>query len=135
MTQPFYQHTSNAVTVSVEVEYVPRDDNAEGVERHVWAYHITMRNAGPWTVQLKTRHWTIIDAQGRVHKVDGPGVVGETPVLEAGESFTYSSGCPLETDSGAMSGYYMFEREDGVPLKVTIPAFSLDLPGGRRVLN
>lgn len=130
-----YQHTSNGVTVSVEVEYVPRDLHDDKAMRHVWAYHITMENHGPYTMQLKTRHWVITDARGRVQEVDGPGVVGEYPCLEPGESFTYSSGCPLETDSGAMSGHYMFERDDGLPLKVVIPAFSLDLPGVKRVLN
>ena len=129
-----YQHTSNAVTVSVEVEYVPQDEH-DDPDRYVWAYHITMHNNGAMTVQLKTRHWTITDARGRIQEVDGPGVVGETPVLEPGGTYTYSSGCPLETTSGAMSGYYMFEREDGLPLKVTIPAFSLDLPDTKRVLN
>ncbi len=129
-----YQHTSNAVTVSVEVEYVPRDEHGDK-GRHVWAYHISMKNDGPFTVQLKTRHWTITDALGRMSQVDGPGVVGQMPVLKSGDTYSYSSGCPLETDSGAMSGYYMFEREDGVPLRVVIPAFSLDLPGAKRVLN
>ena len=129
-----YEHTSNAITVRVEVEYVPQEDAGRG-NRYVWAYHIAISNGGMFTVQLKTRHWTITDAKGRVQQVDGPGVVGETPVLEPGERFTYSSGCPLETPSGSMSGYYMFERADGVPLKVTIPAFSLDLPDTKRVLN
>ncbi len=129
-----YQHTSNAVTVSVVVEYLPRDEHGDQ-GRHVWAYHITLKNTGPFTVQLKTRHWTITDGLGRVQEVDGPGVVGQTPVLRPGGDYSYTSGCPLETDSGAMSGYYMFEREDGVPLKVVIPAFSLDLPDAKRVLN
>lgn len=129
-----YSHTSNAITVTVAVEYLPREDHP-GDDRHVWAYHITMTNGGPFTVQLRTRHWTITDGLGRVSQVDGPGVVGETPVLKPGETYTYSSGCPLETDNGAMSGYYMFEREDGVPLRVIVPAFSLDLPGAKRVLN
>ncbi len=129
-----YHHTSNAITVRVEVEYVPQDEHP-GDDRHVWAYHITMSNGGAFTVQLKTRHWTITDAMGRVQEVEGPGVVGETPVLKPGDSYTYSSGCPLTTSSGAMSGYYMFERADGVPLRVIIPAFSLDLPGAKRVLN
>ncbi len=129
-----YQHTSHGITVRVEVNYVPQEDH-EGDERYLWAYHITMINGSADTMQLKTRHWTIMDARGRVQKVDGPGVVGETPVLKPGASYTYSSGCPLSTSSGSMSGHYMFTREDGLPVKIVIPAFSLDLPDARRVLN
>ncbi len=129
-----YHHTSHGVSVSVEVDYVPQEDH-DGGERHLWAYHITLINGSNATVQLKTRHWNIMDARGRTQRVDGPGVVGETPTLRPGASYTYSSGCPLSTTSGSMSGHYMFEREDGVPLKVTIPPFSLDLPDTRRVLN
>ena len=129
-----YHQTSNGVSVSVEVEYIPRDEH-DDEGRYVWAYHITMHNQSPMTIQLKTRHWTITDARGRVQHVDGPGVVGETPVLAPDATYDYSSGCPLETSSGAMNGYYMFEREDGLPLKVMIPAFSLDLPDVKRVLN
>ena len=129
-----YQQTSFGVTVSVEVNYVPQEEHG-GDERYLWAYHITLINGSHDTVQLKTRHWTIMDALGRIQKVDGPGVVGETPTLTPGASYTYSSGCPLSTSSGSMSGHYMFQREDGLPLKVIIPAFSLDLPDARRVLN
>jgi ApaG protein len=129
-----YQHTSHGVTVRVEVDFIPQDKGS-GNERYLWAYHITLINGSDETVQLKTRHWTIVDALGRVQTVDGPGVVGETPVLKPGQAYTYSSGCPLSTPSGTMSGHYMFETPDGRPLKIIIPAFSLDLPDARRVLN
>ena len=132
----FYQHTSHDITVRVEVEYVPPEAHRRGADmRHVWAYHITLINGGDETMQLKTRHWTIMDARGHVEYVNGPGVVGETPVLKPGETFSYSSGCPLSTASGSMSGHYMFENEDGRPLKVIIPTFSLDLPDTKRTLN
>jgi ApaG protein len=130
-----YQAITHAIAVSVEVEYVPADRHGHGADRHVWAYHIRMENRGAQTVQLRTRHWTITDANGHVEKVDGPGVIGETPVLAPGESFAYTSGCPLATDSGAMSGHYIFVRDDGALLQVTIPAFSLDRPGAKRTLN
>ena len=135
----FYQHTSHDITVRVEVDYVPPEEHAHGPEtdtpRYVWAYHITMMNNGEETVQLKTRHWTIMDAKGNVEHVNGPGVVGETPVLAPHQTYSYSSGCPLSTSSGSMSGYYMFEGAGGRPLKVIIPAFSLDLPNTKRTLN
>ena len=132
----FYQHTTHDITIRVEVDYVPPEDHDNGPEmRHVWAYHITLVNGGDETVQLKTRHWTIMDARGHVEYVNGPGVVGETPVLKPHDTYSYSSGCPLSTSSGSMSGYYVFENEDGRSLKVIIPTFSLDLPNTKRTLN
>lgn len=131
----FYQHTSHDITIRVEVDYVPPEDDYTGAPRYVWAYHITLMNGGDETLQLKTRHWTIMDARGQVEHVNGPGVVGETPILKPHQTYTYSSGCPLGTPSGSMSGYYMFENEHGRPLKVIIPTFSLDLPNVKRTLN
>ncbi|ESQ85904.1 hypothetical protein AEAC466_01620 [Asticcacaulis sp. AC466] len=133
----FYQHTSHDITIRVEVDYVPPEDHGAetGTPRYVWAYHITLMNGGDETVQLKTRHWTIMDARGHVEYVNGPGVVGEAPILKPHQTYSYSSGCPLPTPSGSMSGYYMFEDEQGRPLKVIIPTFSLDLPNTRRTLN
>lgn len=129
-----YQHVSHGITVQVTVEYVPQEPG-RGRERFFWAYHITMINGSTVTAQLKTRHWTITDAHGRVETVNGPGVVGETPVLKPGESYSYASGCPLNTPSGTMSGHYMFATETGEALKIIVPAFSLDLPDVKRVLN
>jgi len=132
----FYQHTSHDITVRVEVDYVPPENRRRGSDlRYIWAYHITLINDGSETVQLKTRHWTIVDGRGHAEYVNGPGVVGETPVLRPGERYSYSSGCPLSTPSGSMSGHYMFETKEGRPLKIIIPAFSLDLPDTRRTLN
>jgi len=130
-----YSHTTHGITVQVDVDYVPPSEHKQGPGRYLWAYHIRLTNGGQATVQLRTRHWDITDATGRVQVVDGEGVVGETPVLETGESYSYSSGCPLPTPSGTMSGWYMFERGDGAWIKVIIPAFSLDIPNARRVLN
>jgi ApaG protein len=130
-----YSHTSHGITISVEVEYLAQDRHDYGPDQFAWAYHITMRNSSDEVVQLKTRHWTITDGFGRVHKVNGEGVVGQKPRLQPGQSYAYTSGCPLPTPSGSMSGYYVFVREDGAPLKVIIPAFSLDLPDPGRVLN
>ncbi|ESQ77211.1 Co2+/Mg2+ efflux protein ApaG [Asticcacaulis sp. AC402] len=129
-----YQHTSHGITVSVEVDYVPQEESGHD-DRYLWAYHITLINGSDEVVQLKTRHWDIMDGLGRVQVVEGPGVVGEVPILRPGQAYTYSSGCPLPTPSGSMGGYYMFERDDGVALRVKIPDFSLDLPDIRRVLN
>ena len=130
-----YSQTTHGITVDVDVNYLSPSEHNHGPGRHVWAYHIRLSNDGADTMQLRTRHWDITDAHGRVQVVEGEGVVGETPVLHSGESYSYSSGCPLTTSSGTMSGWYMFERGDGAWIKVLIPAFSLDIPNPRRVLN
>ncbi len=70
-----------------------------------------------------------------MEEVKGPGVVGEQPILAPGETFSYTSGCPLTTPSGIMVGAYRFVDEDGEGFDVNIPAFSLDSPQGRRILN
>lgn len=72
---------------------------------------------------------------GRVQTVDGAGVVGETPHLAPGNSYSYSSSCPLDTDSGTMAGHYMCVTDDGEWLAIQVPDFSLDLPSARRQLN
>ncbi|AHB00027.1 Protein apaG [Brucella ceti TE10759-12] len=87
------------------------------------------------TVQLCSRYWQITDANGHVQEVRGSGVVGEQPVLDPGDSYQYSSGCPLTTSSGVMVGRYQMKGEDGAQFEIEIPAFSLDVPEQRRTLN
>ena len=84
---------------------------------------------------LRSRYWHITDENGQVEEVQGPGVVGEQPVLDPGDSFQYSSGCPLSTPSGVMVGRYQMEGEDGSSFEIEIPAFSLDLPDRARTVN
>ena len=103
--------------------------------RYVWAYRIVIENNSGSTVQLQSRYWRITDQNGRVEEVRGPGVVGEQPILNPGDSYTYSSGCPLTTPSGTMVGRYQMRGEDGRDFEIDIPAFSLDIPGEKRVLN
>jgi ApaG protein len=86
-------------------------------------------------VQLCSRHWRITDSGGRNDEVKGPGVVGQMPVLKPGESFRYTSGCPLETPSGIMVGSYSMTTDAGEQFSVAIPAFSLDSPHAKRSLN
>jgi ApaG protein len=86
-------------------------------------------------VQLKTRHWKITDANGRLQEVKGAGVVGETPTLEPGKSFEYTSGVPLPTPSGFMTGTYGMVSESGEGFDVQIPTFSLDAGQAKRTLN
>jgi ApaG protein len=127
-----------AVTRNIEVTVVPRflKERSSPDENHFfWAYEIEITNNGAETVQLKTRHWRITDAFGRLQEVRGAGVVGETPTLEPGESFEYTSGVPLPTPSGFMAGSYGMVTAGGEPFDIEIPAFSLDSATATRVLN
>jgi len=129
-----YSAVSHAIKVTVHPEYLAeRSDPDEN--RYFWSYTVEIVNQGDKTVQLTHRHWRITDANGHREDVRGPGVVGEQPRLRPGEAFRYSSGCPLRTPSGIMAGSYRMVDEGGSPFEVEIPAFSLDSPHARRVLN
>ena len=95
-----------------------------------WFFHYTVRitNEGDETVQLLSRHWIITDATGHIEEVRGAGVVGEQPVLAPGESFQYTSGCPLKTSTGVMRGTYQMVTEDGDHFDVEIAPFALHEP-------
>ena len=102
---------------------------------YFWSYTIVITNSGDETVQLRTRHWIITDASGRKQEVRGEGVVGEQPVLAPGERFEYTSGVPLPTASGFMTGRYQMVSESGERFEIDVPTFSLDSPDSKRVLN
>lgn len=127
-----------AVTRKIEVTVTPRfvsERSSPGNGYFFWAYTINITNLGAETVQLKTRHWRITDALGRLQEVKGPGVVGEEPTLKAGKSFEYTSGVPLPTPSGFMVGSYGMLTEAGENFDIEIPAFSLDGPDEKRTVN
>lgn len=131
---PAYSAETEGVVVRVRPSYLAgQSDPAEG--RWVWAYQVEIVNLSGGPVQLVARRWTITDALGRVEEVRGPGVVGEQPVIEPGESYAYASGCPLTTPSGSMVGAYFMQDAEGRMFEAAIPAFSLDVPDARRVLN
>jgi len=122
-----YECETNGVRVSVEPDYLEDESDPE-INRFVWAYTVEIENRGDETLQLISRSWSIMDASGKTEIVRGPGVVGEQPVLNPGESFRYTSGAPLGTSSGFMTGAYEMRREGGGSFDATIPAFSLDSP-------
>ena len=129
-----YRAVTRLIRVSVEPRYLPQESQPE--EGHYfWVYTIEIVNMGPETVQLESRFWEITDELGRRQEVRGAGVVGERPILAPGERFEYTSGCPLPTPSGTMVGTYQAVADDGEIFTVEIPAFSLDIPGEKRVLN
>jgi ApaG protein len=129
-----YTATTRDVTVSVQPNYLDTESSPDK-SVYVWAYHVRITNNGQASVQLRARYWKITDAYGRVQEVRGAGVVGKEPVIKPGESFEYTSGTPLSTSNGIMSGLYSMQTEDGFTFDVDIPAFSLDHPHQARMLN
>lgn len=122
-----YHQITNSIKVTVNPVYL-EDQSSPSEAHYVWAYQVTIENLGDETVQLRNRVWSITDASGHTQEVRGPGVVGEQPVLEPGDSFEYTSGTPLKTPSGLMVGSYEMESAGGTRFDVSVPAFSLDSP-------
>jgi len=119
--------TTRGIHVRVEPQYDPeRSDPAQ--EHWFFLYTVTITNQGKETVQLLRRHWTITDGEGHVEEVRGPGVVGDQPVLRPGESYTYTSGCPLTTAFGFMHGTYQMVTADGDEFDAEIAQFELSEP-------
>jgi ApaG protein len=125
-----YSKITHSVRVTVRSFYL--EDQSEPDDSHfVWAYRVKIENQGREPVQLLRRTWQITDARVRTQHVHGAGVVGEQPLLEPGESFEYTSGTPLDTPSGFMTGqYHMVVAASGENFDVAIPDFSLDSPHG-----
>ncbi len=119
--------TTRGVRVQVQSAYVP-DRSSPRESHYFFAYRVRISNHGASTVQLVSRHWVITDGDGRVEHVQGPGVVGEQPVLEPGESFEYTSFCPLATPVGSMQGTYQMVAADGSRFDAEIAPFSLAVP-------
>jgi ApaG protein len=129
--QSLHASTSEAVTnnvrVEVESQYAP--EHSQPFQSH-WFFYYTVRitNEGDEPVQLLSRHWLITDASGHTDEVKGPGVVGEQPVLAPGETFQYTSGCPLKTSGGIMRGTYQMVDAGGGHFDVEIAPFALHEP-------
>lgn len=129
-----YEATTRGIRIRVEPRYL-EDQSSPEDGHYVWSYAVEITNDGSETVQLKTRTWRITDALGRTEEVRGPGVVGQTPVIPPGGTFSYTSGCPLKTPQGIMVGSYQMTDEAGSMFDVAIPAFSLDSPYTQRSMN
>ena len=129
-----YTAVSHQIKVTVRPKYLEEQSEPDE-SRYFWSYTIEIANDGDRIVQLTHRHWQITDANGRCEEVRGPGVVGEQPRLKPGDAFSYTSGCPLKTPSGIMVGTYRMVDESGEAFDVAIPAFSLDSPHAKRMLN
>lgn len=120
--------TTRGVRVEVRSAYVEEQSSPED-DLWFFAYHVTISNVGQDRVQLLTRHWVITDGDGQVREVEGPGVVGEQPSLDPGESFEYTSACPLPTPVGTMQGTYRMVTSDGEQFDAEVAVFGLATPG------
>jgi ApaG protein len=119
--------TTRGVRVQVKCAYVPERSSPRD-SQYFFAYRVRISNVGEETVQLVSRHWVITDGGGEIEEVHGPGVVGEQPVLAPGESFEYTSFCPLPTPIGSMHGSYQMVTGGGQPFDAEIAPFSLAVP-------
>ncbi len=115
---------TRGVRVDVESEYVPERSNPDQ-DVYFFTYHVRIANTGEETVQLISRHWIITNGDGRREEVRGPGVIGQQPRLEPGQSFNYSSFCPLNTPFGMMHGTYQMVTEDGKEFNAEVAPFKL----------
>lgn len=119
--------TTEGIRVQVSSLFIDERSSPED-DYYFFAYRIRISNVGDEPARLVSRHWVITDADGRVEEVEGPGVVGEQPRLEPGQSFEYTSACPLTTPVGAMQGTYQMVRDDGDSFDAVIAPFTLAMP-------
>jgi ApaG protein len=126
-----YMAETGGITIRVAPRYLPEQSDVLH-RRFAWSYHVRIENHRSQAVQLLRRHWIITNADGVVEEVEGPGVIGQTPVIEPGATFDYISGCPLGTPSGTMRGSFTMRQIVDEPgrgeFAATIPRFVLDSP-------
>ncbi len=115
------------MSVVVQAQYLA-DQSDPANQAFVFAYTVRITNSGQRPAQIISRHWVIVDGHNVREDVRGLGVVGQQPLLAAGETFEYTSGCPLKTPVGSMRGTYLCVGEDGVPFDVVVPEFVLAMP-------
>ena len=118
---------TSGIRVRVQSEYAP-DKSRPALREWFFLYTVRISNEGHDVVQVVGRHWVITDATGHVEEVHGPDVVGQRPTLRPGESFEYTSGCPLKTPFGVMEGTYEIAREQGPAFEAKIAPFTLSEP-------
>ncbi len=121
--------TTRGIRIEVESDYL-RDKSSPAEHEYLFTYRVRITNVGSETAQLLSRLWLITNAEGDVERVEGPGVVGETPILEPGGRFDYTSFCPLKTEVGTMEGYYVMALvATGERFQARIDPFTLAVPG------
>jgi len=129
-----YERKTHNIRVKIKPAFL--DDQSDPDENHyLWSYTVTIENDGKEPVQLMSRYWHITDGLGRSQEARGPGVVGAQPVIAPGQTFQYTSGCPLPTASGHMVGRYQMQTASGEAFEAEIPAFLLESPHERRQIH
>jgi len=114
-------------SITVTPQYLPEQSDPDK-QRFVFAYTVRITNNGQHAAQVISRHWVITDGRQNVQEVRGLGVVGQQPLLGPGETFEYTSGCPLPTPLGTMKGSYHCVGDNGIPFEAEIPEFVLAMP-------
>jgi ApaG protein len=125
MTPP--ETTTRGIRVQVTTSYLA-ERSAPAEQQYLFTYRVRISNVGTETAQLISREWVITDSDGNEQRVLGPGVVGEQPVLAPGDTFEYSSFCPLKTPVGSMHGSYQMVTSGGEAFDAVITAFTLAVP-------
>ncbi len=115
------------IAIDVKTAYLPEQSDPDK-QRFVFSYHITITNHDPQTVQLLSRRWLIVDGNEQIQEVEGEGVVGEQPVIEPEQSYSYTSGTVLSTRVGCMQGHYEMKTTDGEQFQAPIQPFTLAQP-------
>jgi ApaG protein len=127
VTKHRYEEITRDIRIAVEPDFL-EDQSEPDQNRYLWSYRVVIENKSALTVQLLSRYWRITDARGRVREVRGDGVIGEQPVIAPGRAYEYTSGAPLETASGFMTGTYHMRASTGESFQVGIPMFALESP-------
>lgn len=115
---------TNGIRIEAAAQYLDSESDPDR-NRYFYVYRVRICNDGPVKAKLLTRHWVILDANNHREEVVGEGVVGKQPDLEPGESFEYTSYCPLRTQWGTMEGAYSFQTADGVTFEAAVGRFFL----------
>ena len=119
---------TKGIKITVQPKYQPEQSQPEE-DKYIFSYEILIENKSEFTVQLMRRHWYIFDSVGAKREVEGPGVVGEQPVLAPGEKFKYKSWCPLLSQMGSMKGNFLMVRKDNNErFNVIVPQFQMICP-------
>ena len=119
---------NNHIKIDIISKYIP-ERSSPAKSYYFFSYHVTIKNQGDLSTQLISRYWHITDGNGNTEDIHGPGVVGQTPVILPGQSFEYTSFCPLPTPIGFMEGSYRFKEQSGKEFDVIIDRFRLIAPG------
>ncbi|QOL26640.1 Co2+/Mg2+ efflux protein ApaG [Thalassotalea sp. LPB0316] len=119
--------TTQSISVQVETRFMPEQSLIDD-QRYMFTYTITITNNGEQSAQLLSRSWLITDSIGETSTVEGDGVVGQQPILQPQQTYTYTSGCILKSPMGTMEGFYIFVQQDGKQVKAPIKVFTLAMP-------